>query len=109
MKKIAIMAFAALLSTEALADNYLDDRGYRECERILTEEFSNSGVVFNRHYMVKRSEEQRTFYINKTVWSEGERMPVASTCITSTNGRTVIDMQSDFRPHVSVEDLVAAR
>ena len=109
MKKIAIMALAAFMSTEALADNYLDDRGYRECERILTEEFANSGVVFNRHYMVKRSEEQRTFYINQTVWSDGERMPVASTCVTSVNGRKVLDMQSDFRPHVSVEDLVAAR
>lgn len=109
MKKIAFIALAVLLGNQAYAGSYLDDRGYRECERTLTEEFGDSGVMFKRHYMVKRTEQDRTFYINKTVWNDGERMPVASTCVTSVNGRQIIELQSDFRPHVSVEDLVAAR
>lgn len=108
MKKIALIALAALMSHQAFASSYLDDRGYRECERQLTEEFSDAGVMFKRQYMVKRSDQDRTFYINKTVWADGERTPVASTCVTSINGRNILTMESDFRQSVTVEDLVAA-
>lgn len=110
MKKILLAAAAvALFSSQAMADNYLDTRGYQVCEAELNKAFADAGVMFKRQYMVKRSGESRTFYINKTIWNEGARTPVASTCVTTVNGRDVLNMESDFRPHVSVEDLVAAR
>jgi hypothetical protein len=109
MNKLAIFAFAALASSPVLAGNHIDDRGYRVCEQSLTEQFGDNGVVYKRHYMVKRSADERTFYINKTIWNEGIRTPVASTCVTSVNGRDILDLESDYRPHVDIEDVVAAR
>jgi hypothetical protein len=109
MKKLAIFAFAALASSPVLAGTYIDDRGYRACEQSLTEEFGDNGVMFKRHYMVKRGAAERTFYINKTIWNDGMRTPVASTCVTSVNGRDILDIESDYRQHVEIEDVVAAR
>ena len=108
-KTLLSIAALTLFSSQALADNYLDTRGYQQCEAELSKTFSDAGVTYKRQYIVKRTSEARTFYINKTIWNDGIRTPVASTCVTSPNGRDVLDMESDFRPHVSVEELVAAR
>lgn len=111
MKKLALsIASLVLVSGQAFAGTHIDNRGYQACERQLTKDFSDAGVMFERQYMVKRSDENRTFFINKTVWSDaGVRTPVNTTCVTSSNGRDVLDVQSDFGPHVILEDVLAAR
>jgi hypothetical protein len=110
MKRILLSAVAVtLFSSQAMADNHLDTRGYQACEAELNKSFSDNGVMYKRQYKVKRTSEARTYYINKTIWKEGVRSPVVSTCVTSADGRDVIATASDFRPHVTIEDLVAAR
>lgn len=111
MKKLVFtIAALTLLSAQAVAGTHIDTRGYQECERQLTKNFSAAGVMFERQYMVKRSEENRTFFINKTIWNDaGVRTTVNTTCVTSVNGRDVLELESDFGPHMNLEDVLAAR
>ena len=100
---------AALLSTTAHASTFKNDRGYKACERSLEEKVSLPGVTFERLYMVKQDDAGRTFFINSTAWNDaGERQTMNSTCITSPNGREVLQLETDLGAHLAAEDIVAA-
>jgi len=110
MNKLGLgLLAAAFISSSATAGTFIDDRGYKECEQLLTKEFSDSGLTFERQYMVKRSDSARTFFINGFVWNQaGEREQIGSTCVTTPNGRSVLDLESDLGNHVAAEEILAS-
>jgi hypothetical protein len=110
MKKLGLTLLgAAFFTSSAFAGTYIDDRGYKECERSLTKDFGDAGLTFERQYMVKRSAAERTFFINAYVWNEaGNRAQVSSTCVTTPNGRDILKLETDFGGHVVAEDILAA-
>jgi hypothetical protein len=109
MKKIALSLFgAAFLTSGAFAGTHIDDRGYRVCERSLTKDFGDAGLAFERQYMVKRSESERTFFINGYVWNDaGDRAQISSTCVTTPNGRDILKLDTDQGDHFGAEDILA--
>ena len=111
IKQIGFSVLAAtLLSATAQASTFKNDRGYKVCEQTLTKTMDLPGVTFERHYTVKQSGEKRTFFINKMVWNDaGERAPMTATCVTSQNGRDVLNLDVDMGSHAAVEDILAAR
>lgn len=100
---------AAFFTSSAFAGTYIDDRGYKECERSLSKDFGDAGLTFERQFMVKRSAEERTFFINGYVWNEaGARAQISSTCVTTPNGRDVLQLDTDLGGHIAAEDILAA-
>jgi|GEM_PF-2183442 len=109
MTKLSLSLLAAIfVSTSAIAGTSFNDRGLKACERLLNQEYANSGLTFERKYMVKRGVAARTFFINGYVLNEsGVREQIGSTCVTTPNGRNVIDLESGLGNHVAAEDILA--
>lgn len=100
---------AAFVSTSATAGTAFNDRGLNACERLLTKEYANSGLTFERQYMVERGDAARTFFINGYVRNaSGEREQLASTCITTSNGRRVLELETELGNHVAAEKTLAS-
>lgn len=110
MNKLGVTLLgAAFFTSSAFAGTYIDDRGYKECERSLTKNFGDAGLTFERQFMVKRGASERTFFINGYVWNDaGSRAPISSTCITTSNGRDILKLDTDLGDHIAPEDILAA-
>jgi hypothetical protein len=89
MKKSPLMiaAAAALLSATAAAgpSSPGEVRGYQACLGANEDEFR--GLVVDRNYLIRDTEESRTYYINATAWEDGERVKVGFSCETTRTGR----------------------
>lgn len=105
MKKLAITAAALAFSVSAFAGSPIDARGYAQCEDTVNREFVNDGLMLNRTYFVKRTETDRVFYLNGFVWQNEIREPLAATCITTPNGRNVLELDTQIGTHISIEEI----
>ena len=89
MKKSPLMiaAAAALLSATAAAGTSSpgEVRGYQACLEANENQFR--GLIVDRKYLIRDTEDSRTYYINATAWEEGERVKVGFSCETSRTGR----------------------
>jgi len=96
MKKWFIFAFlAAGVTAQAQGSSVVDNRGYRACETRLTDELKGEGPTFARVYYIERANETRTYYINAHVWANSERSPLRATCMTTTNGREILQLTTE--------------
>lgn len=111
MKKLLLATIVmAGLPSSALAASIIDNRGYEACESRLESEFQDTGLTFKQKYYLKRTDEDRTYYINGFVWADNSnRTSVRSTCTTTTNGREVLSLETDFGTYVKDGGIMAAR
>lgn len=105
MKKLAIFAAALTFSGAAFANSIIDSRGYAQCEDTVNREFSDAGLTLNRTYFVKRTDVDRIYYMNGFVWHNDAREPLAATCVTTPNGRDVLELDTQIGTHVSIEEI----
>ncbi len=95
---------AALLSGTALADysSPSEFRGYQACLEANEGEFR--GLIPERKYLINKTSDRTTYYINATAWDNGKRVDVAFTCDTSPNGRLVLEHNSAFTRYAAASD-----
>lgn len=105
MKKLAYCLIAACLSAPAFAASPIDARGYAQCADTLNKEFTNAGLMLDRTYAVKRTPTDRVFYINGFVWQQEIREPLAATCITTRNGRKVLELDAQVGTRIDIEEI----
>lgn len=102
-KSIVGLVAGALLSSTAAASPLVDQRGYKQCEINLDQQFQGAGLAFKREYFLKRTDEARTYYINGYVWDGEQREELQTTCVTTPNGREVLELESNIGEHIELE------
>jgi hypothetical protein len=85
----ALLSGTALMSGTAAAETSTPSefRGYQAC--LAANEDAFRGLVPERQYLISRTDEKSTYYINATAWENGERVDVAFSCETTPNGQLI--------------------
>lgn len=84
-------AFASTLSLSAFAagpSSPSEYRGYSACLDSVSDQFES--LTPARTYLLSRTGDSRTYYINASSWQDGERVTIGLRCDTSANGREVL-------------------
>ncbi len=102
---VAAAFIAASASAELSTPNEL--KGYNAC--LEAAELKHDGLVPNRHYLLDRSGDGNTFYVNATAWHDGDRTRLRISCDTRSNGRlqTVSIEEGSFTARASVVEIAA--
>ncbi len=103
---IAAAAAAALSSAAAVAvtSTPSEYRGYQACLEANESQFS--GLMTKRNYLIREDDNTRTYYINATVWENGERVEVGFSCETSKNGRLLSNNGAAYTHYAPASDSV---
>lgn len=108
MKASLPLAAATALATvtcaavsHAVVSTPAEFRGYQACLEANEAEFS--GLSTQRNYLLTKTSNGRTYYINATAWQDGQRVKIAFSCDTTRSG-TLINKQD-----VSTSHFVSAR
>ncbi len=90
MKALTLITAAALTTFSVSAAAQMNStpaefRGYKAC--VEANEEGLRGLVTERNYLYENTNDGRKYYINATIWEDGERVAVGFTCETTRSGR----------------------
>lgn len=77
-------------------------RGYQACLEANEDAFS--GLVPERRYLISRTSEKSTYYINATAWENGKRVDVAFSCDTTPSGRLISNQGAAYTRYAAASD-----
>jgi hypothetical protein len=108
MKSIALAALTLALSAHAAATtSFVDQRAYERCEATVGKTYSEAGLDLSTTFFLKRTDNDRIYYLNGFVQRDNAREPLTATCVTSRNGLRVLDMETTVGTHISIEELAS--
>ena len=113
MKALTLISAAALaaFSMSAAAkpmSTLSEERGYQAC--VDANSANMERLIVERDFLYRTTDTGRTFYINASVWENGERVPVAFTCNTTRSGRLIENLgvtYNHFAPATGANPQVA--
>ncbi|MEM8768459.1 MAG: hypothetical protein AAGE43_13500 [Pseudomonadota bacterium] len=113
MKALTLITAAALASFSMTAaakapSTLSEERGYQACLKANSSDVDR--LLVKKDYLYRTTETGRTFYINASIWENGERVPVAFTCNTTRSGRLIENMgisYTQFVPATGADPVVA--
>ena len=99
----ATAALALFLGSPAEARSTPSEmRGYNACLEAAGADLQ--GLVLERTYLIDTRNDQRTYYINGTAWTAGERVDVGLSCTTTRSGRLISASAPTFARYVPASD-----
>ena len=102
----ALLSGTVLVSGTAAAQTSTPSefRGYKACLEANEDAFR--GLVPERNYLISRTAEKNTYYINATAWENGTRVDVAFSCETTPNGRLVSNQGPAYTRYATASDSI---
>lgn len=112
MKKSLITTSILALGIAAMPAAFageIDNRGHANCVKAMETEFSKDGLLVDRQIFIKKSEDQRVYFLNGYVWTAGDRARIRVACSTSSNGRQVQNFAADLGEYYLDQGALASR
>ncbi len=107
LKYIVCGLLAAGIASQSMASSIVDQRGYASCKDRFEREEASNGLVLQRSYLIHDDVRQTTYYINGSVWRNGDRQSVKATCVTDKVGRQVLSFETDMGAFVAKKEIGA--
>ncbi|NOX50713.1 MAG: hypothetical protein GXP16_09280 [Gammaproteobacteria bacterium] len=89
----AVAVGAASASAQAGLSTPTEFRGYTTCIEAASE--GTKGLVAARDYLINKSNHTAHYFINATVWNNGQREAVRISCNTAGNGQRLVSTNLD--------------